>query len=85
MLLIAMIVGTGSSPRGRGKRQVERRHEGVAGLIPAWAGKTALSPPMGWSSTAHPRMGGENVGATSKPRSISVSSPHGRGKRPSPI
>ena len=25
-------------------------------------------------------MGGENVGATSKPRSISVSSPHGRGK-----
>ena len=80
MLLIAMIVGTGSSPRGRGKRQVERRHEGVAGLIPAWAGKTAVADLTEERSEAHPRMGGENSGASGSVPPCVGSSPRGRGK-----
>ena len=36
----------------------------VAGLIPAWAGKTCVG---GWTSLtggAHPRVGGENLACT---------------------
>ena len=35
-----IIVGVGSSPRGRGKPLVQARRIREEGLIPAWAGKT---------------------------------------------
>ena len=35
------VAALGSSPRGRGKLDKVRGHQGHGGLIPAWAGKTA--------------------------------------------
>ena len=35
-----LVIGGGSSPRGRGKPVNDERAEGHCGLIPAWAGKT---------------------------------------------
>ena len=75
------VVKRGSSPRGRGKRRFGGHRGGLVRLIPARAGKTALSPPMGWSSTAHPRAGGENLETASLAASCAGSSPRGRGKR----
>ena len=37
------MVWTGSSPRGRGKRDASGRGNDDAGLIPAWAGKTIFA------------------------------------------
>ena len=71
----------GSSPRGRGKLTLTDTLTKLPGLIPARAGKTALSPPMGWNSTAHPRAGGENSTVERLSLSYSGSSPRGRGKR----
>ena len=71
---------TGLSPRGRGKPDFIVTYVWPYRLIPARAGKTPKQRNRCILGRAHPRMGGENVGATSKPRSISVSSPHGRGK-----
>ena len=74
----------GSSPRGRGKPESKRPVHEDARLIPAWAGKTCAS---GWTSLtawAHPRVGGENIGASWLPTIVKGSSPRGRGKpRPS--
>ena len=56
-----LVIGGGSSPRGRGKllaakdRVIRRR------LIPAWAGKTSAVGSNVYSISAHPRVGGENV------------------------
>ena len=54
-------LGTGSSPRMRGKLQSVRRFKQLFGLIPAHAGKTAYtkSPPL--DIVAHPRACGENT------------------------
>ena len=73
-------LATGSSPRGRGKRQeVHAGHTGV-GLIPARAGKTV----PGWvapvQERAHPRAGGENIAALVAGLVYFGSSPRGRGK-----
>ena len=73
-------VGAGSSPRGRGKRQVERRHEGVAGLIPARAGKTDMLMRYLGRQRAHPRAGGENAISIGAGIAFVGSSPRGRGK-----
>ena len=70
----------GSSPRGRGKPESKRPVHEDARLIPAWAGKTCAS---GWTSLtawAHPRVGGENIGASWLPTIVKGSSPRGRGK-----
>ena len=72
---------SGSSPRGQGKRERLADRVPHGRLIPARAGKTALSPPMGWNSTAHPRAGGENSTVERLSLSYSGSSPRGRGKR----
>ena len=50
----------GSSPRGRGKQAPEAAVVLGQGLIPAWAGKTRLSPLRRITAGAHPRVGGEN-------------------------
>ena len=52
----------------------------LAGLIPAWAGKTSTSL-NSWSGTqAHPRVGGENTVPPAVSRVVAGSSPRGRGK-----
>ena len=70
----------GSSPRGRGKRVLAVL--GCAGerLIPAWAGKTPLNSMLTDSRTAHPRVGGENLGEQTYNAIKAGSSPRGRGK-----
>ena len=50
----------GSSPRGRGKQLTGCGGDGLGGLIPAWAGKTALELDPNDPGAAHPRVGGEN-------------------------
>ena len=71
----------GSSPHGRGKPTVAGSGSGVAGLIPAWAGKTFPERSRTWPQRAHPRMGGENSAGLVSTSPSSGSSPHGRGKR----
>ena len=70
----------GSSPRGRGKLVPCAGIPGVAGLIPAWAGKTCKSNPYVLGVRAHPRVGGENLEGVVYVRQTLGSSPRGRGK-----
>ena len=51
----------GSSPRGRGKRDVCEGAQRIVGLIPAWAGKTRPRVGQDRQPRAHPRVGGENL------------------------
>ena len=71
----------GSSPRGRGKRRSCDDHDVIEGLIPAWAGKTSGSRKTRDLSTAHPRVGGENVSLDKAGHGVFGSSPRGRGKQ----
>ena len=71
----------GSSPRGRGKRQVTDLCAPDSRLIPAWAGKTSRATTRPPASRAHPRVGGENVHTDKGVYSAGGSSPRGRGKR----
>ena len=70
----------GSSPLTRGKRQMERRHEGMAGLIPAHAGKTTRCTLSGAACAAHPRSRGENHVLAVESAQEFGSSPLTRGK-----
>ena len=72
---------TGSSPRGRGKPRIRRRGRRGGRLIPAWAGKTSSAAQSATPTTAHPRVGGENVASSPFAALVSGSSPRGRGKR----
>ena len=54
--------GPGSSPLTRGKRHLACHDVFSFGLIPAHAGKTALTTSSGPSCRAHPRSRGENRG-----------------------
>ena len=74
-------ISTGSSPRGRGKRDDIDNLRPAHRLIPAWAGKTTrcvYSTPKG---KAHPRVGGENWLTMRDCTPWAGSSPRGRGKR----
>ena len=74
----------GSSPRGRGKHPRVASSQLMAGLIPAWAGKTRSSSPQRPHPGAHPRVGGENrLGGPWLVRP-GGSSPRGRGKQNTP-
>ena len=76
------VIGDGSSPLTRGKLGGAVLHGIPRGLIPAHAGKTARSPSVPSSRTAHPRSRGEN-GKTTLVSPLQVgSSPLTRGKRP---
>ena len=70
----------GSSPLTRGKhlRPVHRRRR--QGLIPAHAGKTLESDPVGWVGEAHPRSRGENLVRIATSPVLVGSSPLTRGK-----
>ena len=75
----------GSPPRGRGKahKLIKQRH--VAGITPAWAGKSLLSCchfPDTWD---HPRVGGEKVRDTKAGSHAQGSPPRGRGKAAKPL
>ena len=72
---------SGSSPRGRGKREEPARRRNRRWLIPARAGKTASSCRARVDRAAHPRAGGENAEHRADPVDESGSSPRGRGKR----
>ena len=52
----------GSSPRVRGKHDLDERHSEIRGLIPACAGKTWEHSRAFASHQAHPRVCGENQG-----------------------
>ena len=71
----------GSSPRGRGKPQVNAHPPIRGGLIPARAGKTRSPGGPEWRRPAHPRAGGENRKCGPKDRCAGGSSPRGRGKQ----
>ena len=70
----------GSSPLTRGKPGNAVRPAGLAGLIPAHAGKTLWPPSRRFSGWAHPRSRGENIGFGACPRARAGSSPLTRGK-----
>ena len=70
----------GSSPRGRGKLQSECADGCLAGLIPAWAGKTRRGGEHPRHGGAHPRVGGENAVLGATGTGADGSSPRGRGK-----
>ena len=71
----------GSSPRGRGKPMSDSGRGIWLRLIPALAGKTQGAPAALGPAMAHPRAGGENQSAPTRPRLFSGSSPRWRGKR----
>ena len=77
----AGVTTSGSSPRGRGKRNQPRRAHPAGRLIPARAGKTSHGPDHRLASTAHPRAGGENDHENILTIPQKGSSPRGRGKR----
>ena len=74
----------GSSPRGRGKQRACRARDGWGRLIPAWAGKTHGHSFCVGTGRAHPRVGGENAGASPAGGLAAGSSPRGRGKHHQP-
>ena len=70
----------GSSPRMRGKPRQFSRRRGYRRLIPAYAGKTVASVPPVTSSSAHPRVCGENSSVIYDATARLGSSPRMRGK-----
>ena len=72
---------SGSSPRGRGKPQLDAAGFALMGLIPAWAGKTHSLTYLAITLPAHPRVGGENVCEGEATGQGGGSSPRGRGKQ----
>ena len=69
----------GSSPRGRGIRHSHGLSVSTARLIPAWAGNTPDKDPRKPRPGAHPRVGGEYIGACGGAHTGVGSSPRGRG------
>ena len=76
------VMGFGSSPRGRGKRDSAPPVGDRRRLIPAWAGKTCLRRQKSSCRRAHPRVGGENDDRYIPLIKARGSSPRGRGKHP---
>ncbi len=69
----------GSSPRGRGAQALGECFRDLRRIIPAGAGSTYLRRPQRWTTSDHPRGGGEHI---RDHRSMTVSagsSPRGRG------
>ena len=71
----------GSSPRVRGKREIDSVDKVHDRLIPACAGKTLHRQQPGPSRWAHPRVCGENRAACTISTRVFGSSPRVRGKR----
>ena len=71
--------GFGSSPHGRGTGPEMGQAAFPQRFIPAWAGNSWLRRCLWSQSAVHPRMGGEQAGATIMLVHRVGSSPHGRG------
>ena len=71
---------SGSSPRVRGKLQVQRLGDSRQGLIPACAGKTGGTASIAPKKWAHPRVCGENCHVFMHKDVRGGSSPRVRGK-----
>ena len=71
----------GSSPRVRGKRDLDESLREDLGLIPARAGKTASAASTSTRPRAHPRACGENPKSLATRTTLHGSSPRVRGKR----
>ena len=71
----------GSSPHTRGARVLTWAMNPCPGIIPAYAGSTACSPPAASSPRDHPRIRGEHEGLGSEHGLHNGSSPHTRGAR----
>ena len=80
ILLVSMLVASGSSPRMRGKPFLTKALEDRQRLIPAYAGKTLARLALHLSRRAHPRVCGENLLTCSLRQKTSGSSPRMRGK-----
>ena len=76
----APVLIAGSSPRMRGKLQIERGLREQVGLIPAHAGKTSGAQRLSGPARAHPRVCGENVMGAVMSCQAMGSSPRMRGK-----
>ena len=70
----------GSSPRMRGKPILKAHRRNPQRLIPAYAGKTSMSPIRDKCKWAHPRVCGENLDLYQSTRACDGSSPRMRGK-----
>ena len=73
------LVQPGSSPLARGLHEVAGDGDGVARIIPARAGFTAVVEADGLPSADHPRSRGVYCARTSRTRSVPGSSPLARG------
>ena len=85
LVLHAIILSCGSSPRVRGKRRLSEVRDGISGLIPACAGKTIVAARKASARRAHPRVCGENLECLLATIECLGSSPRVRGKRCTPI
>ena len=73
-------IGSGLSPRGRGKRLPAALHARLRRSIPAWAGETRIVSSSHRSRAVYPRVGGGNVAGTRSACRWRGLSPRGRGK-----
>ena len=71
----------GSSPHTRGARRPDHDRDRPVGIIPAYAGSTAMYCPWPLGAQDHPRIRGEHPYLSGSRRRQSGSSPHTRGAR----
>ena len=73
---------TGSSPHSRGTRRCFTVRARGNGIIPAFAGNTAIVYPVPTARQDHPRIRGEHFGKRTEAALVAGSSPHSRGTLP---
>ena len=71
---------TGSPPRRRGKDGNINLNDLFNRITPAWAGKSSGADPTDWTTTDHPRVGGEKYLPCFNADGFVGSPPRGRGK-----
>ena len=79
-LTIRSMIGSGLSPRGRGKRAGRPGHPPRRRSIPAWAGETRVQAVLGVVKRVYPRVGGGNRPHRYADSPLQGLSPRGRGK-----
>ena len=79
---VGLSISGGTSPRMRGKLFLPRRGVRLSRNIPAYAGKTRSSFPIGIINKEHPRVCGENLWVSMIAMAKSGTSPRMRGKLP---
>ena len=81
--VLAPVLSTGLSPRGRGNPQSRAGRAAEPRSIPAWAGKPGKIRPPSPRSAVYPRVGGETSQPSASLRGRDGLSPRGRGNRAS--